>query len=331
MQLEALSPGRGRAGGGVRSINNIIKEVFMSLFKKYYLYTKERFPIPPTFAYAAALYYLSYFFTNIIQNRSPFNLAESIIGCLVFYMALFEIRLLDEHKDYAKDVVAHPERMLSRGEITLADLRKLLYVMVALQTAMAIYLGPAPFAVWLAIQVFALFMFKEFFVPEFLNRHMGLYLLSHQVSVPLALLFGISQRADLCYLWTVQPLPFALFLFGTMMATINYEIARKTWSPDREHEQADSYTKVWGIGGAVIVNQIVALLAGASFLYFYITMPRSIVYTLIVCAAYLLFLATEIAFMAKRDSKTSKVIEMTGALYSLAMLITSAVFFFNMG
>jgi len=303
----------------------------MSLLAKYYRYTKERFPIPATFSYAAALYYMSYFFTNIIQNRSPFNLAESIIGCLVFYMALFEIRLLDEHKDYAKDVVAHPERMLSRGEITLADLRKLLYVMVALQAVMAIYLGPAPFVVWLVIQVFSLLMFKEFFVPEFLNRHIGIYLVSHQVSVPLALLFGISQRADLGYLKTIEPVAFALFLFGTMMVTVNFEIARKTWSPDREHEQADSYTKVWGIGGAVIVNQVVALLAGASFLYFYMTMPRSIVYTLVVCAAYLLFLATEIAFLVRKDSKTSKVIELTGALYSLTVLITSAVFFYMLG
>ena len=303
----------------------------MSLLKKYFLYTKERFPIPATFSYAAALYYMSYFFANIIQNRGPFNLAESIMGCLVFFMALFEIRLLDEHKDYKKDVIAHPERMLSRGEITLADLRKLLYVMVALQTAMAIYLGPAPFMVWLAMQVFSLLMFREFFVPEFLNRHMGLYLLSHQISVPLALLFGVSQRVDLCYLGSEQPLLLALFLFGSMMATINFEIARKTWSPDREHEHADSYTKVWGIGGAVMVNQVVAILAGASFLYFYITISRSIVYSLVVAAAYLLFLVSEIAFIVKKDNKTSKVIEMTGALYSLVILITSAVFFFNLG
>jgi hypothetical protein len=302
----------------------------MSLLKKYYLYTKERFPIPATFSYAAALYYMSYFFPNVIQNRAPFNLAESIAGCLVFFMALFEIRLLDEHKDYEKDVIAHPERMLSKGIITLADLRKLLYVMVALQTAMAIYLGPAPFVVWLVMQVFSLLMFREFFVPEFLNRHMGLYLLSHQVSVPLALLFGITQRAGLCYLGSAQPVLLALFLFGSMMATINFEIARKTWSADREHEHADSYTKVWGIGGTVIVNQVIALLAGASFLYFYIVIPRSVAYPVFVCAAYLLFLASEIAFVVKRDSKTSKVIEMTGALYSLVVLITSAVYFFSL-
>ncbi len=303
----------------------------MTLLKKYFLYTKERFPLPATFSYAAALYYMSYFFPAVIENRGPFNLAESIIGCLVFFMALFEIRLLDEHKDYAKDVIAHPERMLSRGEITLADLRKLLYVMVALQTAMALYLGPAPFIVWLVMQVFSLLMFKEFFVPEYLNRHMGLYLLSHQISVPLALLFGISQRADLCYLASIQPEMLALFLFGTMMTTVNFEIARKTWSADREHEHADSYTKVWGIGGAVVVNQIIALLAGASFIYLYVTIAGSIVYPVIVVAAYLLFLASEIAFVAKRDSKTSKVIEMTGALYSLVVLITSAVYFFNLG
>lgn len=303
----------------------------MSLLKKYYLYTKERFPIPATFPYAAALYYMSYFFPGIIGSRGPCNLAESIVGCMVFFMALFQIRILDEHKDYAKDVIAHPDRMLSKGVITLAELRKLMYVMVALQTVMALYLGPVPFIAWLALEAFSLLMFKEFFAPEFLNRQMWLYLLSHQLSVPLALLFGISQRADLCYLASMQPVLLALFLFGSMMITINFEIARKTWSPDREHEHADSYTKVWGIRGAVIVNQIAAILAGASFLYFYIVMPRSIVYPVIVCAAYLLFLASEIVFIAKRDSKTSKVIEMTGAFYSLAVLITSAVFFFNLG
>lgn len=303
----------------------------MPLLKKYYLYTKERFPIPATFSYAAALYYLSYFFPGIIDNRGPRNLAESIVGCLVFFMTLFQIRILDEHKDYTKDVIAHPERMLSKGVITLAELRKLLYVMVALQTVLVLYLGPVPFIVWLAMQGFSLLMFKEFFAPEFLNRQMWLYLLSHQVSVPLALLFGISQRADLCHLASLQPVLLALFLFGSMMATINFEIARKTWSPDREHAQADSYTKVWGISGAVIANQIVAILAGASFLYFYIVIPRSVAYPVIICAAYLLFLTSEIVFIAKRDIKTSKIIEMTGAFYSLAVLITSMVFFFNLG
>lgn len=303
----------------------------MSLLKKYYLYTKERFPLPATFSYAAALYYMSYFFPGVLNNRNPVNLSESIIGCLVFFMALFQIRILDEHKDYSKDVIAHPERMLSRGAITLAELRKLLYAMIALQAGMALYLGRAPFMVWLAMQAFTLLMFKEFFVPGFLNRHMGIYLLSHQISVPLALLLGISQRVDLRYLASVRPVVPGLFLFGSMMATINFEIARKTWSADREHEQADSYTKVWGIGGTVAVNQCIALLAGGSFIYLYTAIYRSAVYPAIVCAVYLVFLASEIVFLFKRDSRTSKVIELTGAFYSLVVLITSAVYFFNVG
>ncbi|OHD64024.1 MAG: hypothetical protein A2176_05370 [Spirochaetes bacterium RBG_13_51_14] len=301
------------------------------LLKKYYLYTKERFPLPATFSYAAALYYMSYFFPNIIEGHTPVDLLESIMGCLVLFMVLFQIRILDEHKDYAKDASAFPDRMLSRGTITLPDLRKLLIVLVMLQCAMALYLGAWPFVIWLAIQAYVYLMFKEFFAPEYLNKRTWFYLLSHQLLVPLALLLGISQRLSLAEAVSEHPGFLFIFLSGSMMATVNFEIARKTWSPDREREHADSYTKVWGIGGAVFANQVVAALAGCAFTYFYISIFRSLIYSVIIGTVYLAFLAVEFIFTVRRDNKTSKMVETAGAIYSLALLSVSAVYFFNAG
>lgn len=302
-------------------------DIAMSMIKKYYLYTKERFPIPATLLYASAMFYLSYFFPNALTGHGPVAVVDSLLGCLVIFMVLFEIRILDEHKDYKYDVIAYPERLLSRGVITLQELRRVLWVLLALQLVTSLYLGIVPFLVWVLIQIYSLLMFREFFAPEFLKERIGLYLLSHQLSVPVVFLFGISMRIGRGDLSSIDPVAASAFLFGGMMATINFEIARKTWSPDREHEQADSYTRVWGIGRTVLVNQAVALAAGAAFVYLYVTLARPAQYAIIIAAVYLVFFVSEILFLMKRDAKSSKIVESAGALYSLAVLITSAVCF----
>ena len=302
----------------------------MSLIKKYYLYTKERFPIPATLLYAAALFYLSYFFPNALAAHGPAAIADSVLGCLVLFMVLFEVRILDEHKDYANDIIAHPDRMLSRGVITLPELRRVLWALLILQAGISLYLGPAPFAVWAAVQVYSLLMFREFFAPEFLHRHLWLYLLTHQLSVPLVLLFGISMRIGAGAVSYADPPAALAFLSGSMLATINFEIARKTWSPDREHEQADSYTRAWGIGLTVIVNQFVALASGGAFVYLYLSFARPMQYAIIIAAAFLVFFAAEMLFLGKRDNKSSKIVESAGAFFSLTVLITSAVCFYFM-
>lgn len=299
-------------------------------FKNLFSYTKERFPIPATLPYAMAFFSLAYFLPNLFSSKNIINLSDLISGSIIFFLITFQIRILDEHKDFKKDSVAHPERMLSKGIITLAQLRKVLYVIIAIQLGINICLGLNQLFIWFIIFIYTLLMFKEFFVPEFLNDRIGLYLISHQIIIPLMLLYGISMRTDICNMNSADTVHLMLFLFGSMLTTISYEIGRKTWSADREHDLADSYSKIWGIKKSVIINQVIALTAGLIFFYFYVISGIPVIHSIILAAFYLLFLISEIVFIRKSTGKNSKIIETCGAVYSLVIFINSSVAFYNL-
>ncbi|MBF0117795.1 MAG: hypothetical protein HQK79_03110 [Desulfobacterales bacterium] len=299
----------------------------MSLIKKYYDYSKERFPIVPALLYSGSLYYLSYFFPSLLPSSEPPQIFSSILGWIVLFFTILHLRIFDEHKDYKKDKIAHPDRMLSRGIITLQDLRKLLFVVLFLEALISIYLGIELFFIWLLILLWSILMFFEFFAPEFLNRRIVLYLISHQIIVPIICLFGFLQRIKLLEIFNANLIYIFIFFIGVMCNTITYEIARKTWSKDREHEHADSYTKFWGTFPAVVINQIISGLTTTSFLYIYIKNNLSLTYSIVLIGIWLVFLIVEIMFLMDPVKKKSKMVEIAGALFTIVVFINSAVGF----
>ncbi|MBF0395939.1 MAG: hypothetical protein HQK78_04155 [Desulfobacterales bacterium] len=299
----------------------------MSLIKKYYDYSKERFPILPALIYSGSLYYLSYFFSSSFLKSKPSQIFYSMMGWIVIFLAILHLRIFDEHKDYKKDRIAHPDRMLSKGIITLQDLRKLLFVVLMFEAGISIYLGIEVFFIWILILLWSILMFFEFFAAEFLNKRIGLYLISHQIIVPLICLFGFLQRIKLSEIFNANLIYVFIFFIGVMCNTITYEIARKTWSKDREHEHADSYTKFWGTVPAVVINQIISGLTTVSFLYIYIKNNLSLIYSIILIGTWLLFLIVEIMFLMDPVKKKSKLVEIGGALFTIIVSINSAVGF----
>ncbi len=303
----------------------------LSAFQKYIKWSNERFPLAGVILYSGSLFYVSYFFGRIFNGSSSPSILESSPGFAVIFLVLLHIRIFDEHKDYDKDLLAYPERVLSKGLITLKDLRILLYITVGLEIGFSLYLGMTQSVLWLIIMAWSLLMFVEFFVPEFLNRRMGLYLLTHQLIVPLVLIYGFSICYDLSAVNSGDSLSILLFLSGSMCATITYEIARKTWSSDRENENADSYTKVWGIGKSIIVNQLNAIISGVCFVLIYFSFNISIVYSVIVALLNLIFLVTGILFFKDPVNKKSKLVEAGGTLFVLGIFVNSIVAFVLFG
>lgn len=297
------------------------------VLKKYLLWSKERFPAIGVILYSGSIFYLSYFFGNLFNNRPPVAFPETMAGFFVVFLVLLHIRIFDEHKDYDKDVIAYPERVLSKGIITLKDLRTLLYITVLIEFLISMYLGSTQAVVWLLILGWSLLMLYEFFVPEFLNEHMGLYLVSHQILLPIVMLFGFSMRYDLGLINSNDLKIIVLLMIGTMCATITYEIARKTWSEDREHEHADSYSKFWGIGKAVIINQTVAAASGCCFLMIYMRYNLSIVFTFVLAVLFTAFVITGVLFLKSPTHKNSKIVEAGGTLFLLGLFVNSIVAF----
>ncbi len=294
------------------------------MLKKYLKYIEERFPLPGVLLYAGSLYWMSYVFAGTLKYASEWKVSDFIMGFIVFFLVFLHLRIFDEHKDFEKDRIAYPERMLSRGEITLQDLRKILYPVLGIEFLLSLVLGIQVFTAWMMILIWTLLMLKEFFAPKFLNKRIGLYLISHQILVPIMILFPIMQRHNLLHSSENDLVLFTIFSLGTMCLTMTYEIARKTWSADRENEHADSYTREWGIGRTYIASFIVAAIACVIFNYLLYHLGN-ITPILVIGTIYILFVAIETIFLMRKTAKESKLVEYAGILYMLGTFITVAI------
>ena len=99
----------------------------------------------------------------------PFML--SLLGTLLFF---FELRLMDELKDYDKDKIANPGRPLPRGLLTPGQvktaIRNILWGMIGfsflLFAALNVYAGICYFL----LTGYLFLMYKEFFISKWLNN-----------------------------------------------------------------------------------------------------------------------------------------------------------------
>jgi 4-hydroxybenzoate polyprenyltransferase len=170
---------------------------------------------------------------------------------LVLVLMFFHLRVFDEHKDHAIDRVAYPGRVLSRGWVTLEQLRSLAIAAIALELGLAALVGGRFLLLVSGCIGYTLLMLREFGIGPWLRRHLFVYGLSHMailygmVLAIYASLPGLSPASD----------PFAWPLLG--YAGVGYgmvfslEVARKVWHPDDEKPGVDSYSGRIGIPRAV--------------------------------------------------------------------------------
>jgi len=294
---------------------------------KLWAYLMERFPPVATLLYGGALFCVAWGAAGRLPGASSGSWVDAVLGSLVFFLALLHVRLMDEHKDYDKDCEAYPDRLLSRGVVTLRMLKGMLGVVLVLEAGLAAMLGVQALVVWLALFAFTLAMLVEFGVGEWLNRRLGWYLVSHQAMVLLMAVFAAAVRVDLLALPPTSLVALGMLGLGMICATVTFELGRKTWSPDREHASADSYTKVWGRPRTVVTTMAVALTGLGAWAWLLMALGASWFPAAIAAACVLLLLAVEIFFLRQPTKKASKLVELTGAVYALAALIGSAVGF----
>jgi len=177
---------------------------------------------------------------------------------VVVYLFFLHLRILDEHKDFERDILTYPDRALSRGAVTLAQLRWLGVAALAVELAVAASLGAPAFAAWVAAAVFSLLMYAEFGVGAWLNQHILLYAFTHNPVTALVVLFCILATGAP---WRWENLWVIAFSSAVMLA---FEVARKVRLPEEEHAGVPSYTTELGQGRA---RRTLGLIYGASAVF----------------------------------------------------------------
>ena len=202
-------------------------------------YLSERFP-PAAYTLLVAVFYGSAAAAACALAGAPRPSAPRALAGAVMWLVFFHLRVFDEHKDAALDRVAHPERLLSRGVVTLALLRRVAAVALALELALAAWLGPAALLAWAAAAGFTLLMLAEFGGGRWLQRHLVLYAITHN---PIVALLGVFAWATT----GAAPHPaFAGYLAAASLGSLAFELGRKIRLPDEEIAGVASYSSALG-------------------------------------------------------------------------------------
>lgn len=192
----------------------------------------------------------SYFSANAFVAQAALGVApltlswRQLAGAIVLVSLFFLLRIVDEHKDFAADRTVHPRRVLSRGLVTLGQLRGLGLAAVALAIGLAAALGPAAVLTCLAALAMTGLIARDLFLGRYLEAHLLVGALLHLLILPLFSLFvfsAVTGRPP----WTA-PAPVLAYAWVGYALALAYELARKTRSPAEERAGLVTYSRRMG-------------------------------------------------------------------------------------
>ncbi len=217
-------------------------------------YTRERFPLPTYFLLAGG-----FSLSGLFVSSGTFvwgGFLASFSGLLVF---LYLLRLMDEVKDYDKDIVAHPDRPLPRGVLTLGAVRRailiLLLAMGGYSLLLAYLLNVTAGALYLGAVVYLWLMYKEFFLGAWLEQRPFLYACTHQpVILPVCMFAVATARPELAF--SRPSLFLALAILGAFFC---YEVCRKL--DPAAHPILRTYLAVYGAPKTALMAAFLSCMA----------------------------------------------------------------------
>ena len=186
-----------------------------------------------------------------------------MIGTTFFF---FKLRLFDEIKDFKLDCIINPQRPLVRGLVTRANLNNGITFCVMAEVFSFSLLGTNSTIAFAIPFIYSFLMFKEFFIPKIIGPHLTTYALSHTIVsgfLSVAIFSALTDKQP----WQLEP-KYYLFALASWCLFNIFEFGRKTFAKSEEREGVESYSKVFGTYGAVILVLVMAAVALCPFWYF---------------------------------------------------------------
>jgi hypothetical protein len=292
----------------------------MHLFRRLYIYQKERFPLAvhglliATFSFSAIAY------SRLCRGEAHFIPWPHYLACVFTNFTLFFLlRVADEYKDVVDDAAMRPYLPVARGLISLKELRNTGAVLFGAALLLNIIYVPALLPFFAATMGYLALMRYEFFAGHWLKKHMGVYMLSHMFIIPLADMYASAYDWHLS--GKAAPGGLLWFFAVSYLNGVVLEMGRKIRVPEAEEPGVQSYTKLWGLkrGPAIwltvlLINFCVAWMAAThaghpAYVYIALTM-------LVMLAA-----IPGILFLIKPRQMLSKWIEGISLLWALGMYL----------
>jgi len=223
-------------------------------FQNILSWFKERFPIPHALLAGAV-----YMKVDATLRHLDFGTIRGIaltlsgIGSTVLFFLL--IRIIDEHKDFKKDALSHPERVLQRGLITLHDLR-LVGVLCVMQITLFTLVSSSHrfegLTALCALLAWTALMSYDFNIENLSSKRPVFYGLSH-LFVTVMIVGWITatlSRSSITVHYAATVGAVALYI---LLASAALEVTRKAFVTQENLTEGDSYSRVFGFKRSVIL------------------------------------------------------------------------------
>lgn len=222
--------------------------------KNWMIFFKERTPVAIYILMTTGPVLSGYFLGN---TKDFLGGVLSFLGIFSFFIVL---RMMDEYKDYHKDVLAHPNRPLPRGLISLKTFNLAINSGIAflvLLDLLLYFLGyKISFYLYTIVILHLYLMYKEFFVGESLNKYPLIYAITHQlILIPLCLYsVSIFKNQDELSFFHID----YVYAFSVLFSFFAYEVCRKL--DPSAHPILKTYRSIYGVDGVFkIVSTLLAL------------------------------------------------------------------------
>lgn len=221
-------------------------------------YQSERFPLAGYAPLITAFTFASVAYSRAARRFAGVPDAEGFVpwplfaaGAFTSLVCFFVLRVLDEHKDADVDRRWRPELPVPRGLVTLGELRGLAAALIVVVIAANALVAPVMLLPLLLVAAWAALMTREFFVRDWLRAHIGAYLVSHMMIMPM--IDAYTTGLDWLVAGRHTPAGLPWFLAATFANGVLVEIGRKLRAPEGERQGVDTYTSAWGVRAAPLV------------------------------------------------------------------------------
>lgn len=236
---------------------------------RVFAFLVERFPPAPQLALMAVLFVAATLMSGILLAPAvggPLGdvdwtkAAAGFVGSLLFIVRL---RLYDDVKDADADRVENPTRPIPRGLVSVRELDVAAAIVLVVEGALIASVGSLTFWCWAIAAAWSVLMRIEFFAPDWLDRHMATFAISHMVVMGLIygalLAIGIDARGgDAGVLDLLADRQVIVAMLAATSIGIGFEWGRKFERYHEAHgERAWTLWMLWPSVGAIAFTALV--------------------------------------------------------------------------
>ena len=235
--------------------------MLINKLQKWLIFTKERFD-----PFSHLIMIFVFISAHLLVVNPEYNIKATSLHDIMLFLGVtlfyFKLRLYDEVKDYELDIIINKHRPLPRGLLNHQDMFKGMAFCIFLELIIFSIMGIQSLISISLVIAYSLIMYKEFFIKEIIRPHLTTYALMHTIVTSLLsfAIFSFATQESFFSLITNKTL--LLFAIANWMLFNIFEFGRKTYSPEEERENVDTYSSLFGATGAsllVLSQSIVAV------------------------------------------------------------------------